>query len=233
MENYNRCPNCGGKMDLSKNKRSMICPYCDSEFLLNQPTASPETGEAPGASVLDDRRYDLRWDYGYLSNYNKDVSESLNSLIYCANELVTSEDIIKYMNRTLLNDSETAGAGVNEGLLSELKARFSGIFLPDEKIIAYGNTGIFSKGKEGMVITNKRTIFAGKKKHKELMHKDIHSVRVEIGMKLPAYYLNGSLDYYLMTMGSHFKLQGAMMALALAYAWEQDPKRERIEIESA
>ena len=148
MENYNRCPNCGGKMDLSKNRKSMVCPYCDSEFLLNQPAAASEAAEAPGASLLDDRRYDVRWDYEYLSNYNKDVSESLNSLIYCASELVTSDEIIKYMRRNLLNDSELAGEGVNEGLLSELKARFSGIFLPDEKIIAYGNTGIFSKGKE-------------------------------------------------------------------------------------
>lgn len=232
MENYNRCPNCGGKMDLSRNKRSMICPYCDSEFLLNQPAVAPQAEAAQGAAILDDNLYDVRWDYDYLSHYNKDVSESLNSLIYCANELVTSGEILNYMRRNLLNDSELAGEGVNEGLLSELKVRFSGIFLPDEKIVAYGNTGVFSNGKEGMVITNKRTIFAGKKKHKELMHKDIHSVRMEIGMKLPSYYLNGSLDYYLMSMGSHFKLQGAMMALVLAYAWEQDPKRERIEIES-
>ncbi len=62
------------------------------------------------------------------------------------------------------------------------------------------------------------------------MHKDIHSVKMEVSMKLPSYHLNGKLDYYLMSMGSHFKLQGAMLALALAYAWEIDPNRERIDL---
>ena len=71
-----------------------------------------------------------------------------------------------------------------------------------------------------------------KKKYNYLMHTDIHSVKMVISLKLPAYYLNGSLDHYLMTMGSHFKLQGAMLALAFAYAWELDPKRERIDLVS-
>ena len=209
----------------------MVCPYCDSEFLLNQPETTPAAG-APmgGRAVLDERHYELLWDYEYLKDYNNDVTASISSLIYCIDELITPAAIMDHIRRHLLNDSELAGDGVNEGLLTELKKRFAGDFLPDEKILAYGNTGIFSKGKEGMIITNKRTIFAGKKKYNSLMHKDIHSVKVTVGLGLPSYYLNESLDFYLMSMGSHFKLQGAMMALALAYAWEMDPGRERITI---
>ncbi len=232
MENINRCPNCGGTLTLSKNRRSMICPFCDSEFAINQPAASPEAASNSNRTVLDDRRYNLLWDFDYLSNYNKDVSESLLSFIHCTDELVSSDAIKQYICSRLLNDNEVAGEGVNEDLISELKKRLSPDFLPDEKIIAYGNTAIFSKGKEGMVVTNKRTLFVSKKKYNYLMHTDIHSVKMVISLKLPAYYLNGSLDNYLMTMGSHFKLQGAMLALAFAYAWELDPKRERIDLVS-
>ena len=230
MENINRCPNCGGTLELSKNRRSMICPFCDSEFLLNNPSTPSEAGPPSGRPILDDRRYNLLWDYEYLSNYNKDVSASLLSLIHCTDELVSSTAIMDYIRSRLLpNDSELAGDGVNESLLTDLKNRLSRDFLPDEKIMVYGNTAVFSKGKEGMVVTNKRTLFVSKKKVFSLMHKDIHSVKVAIGMKLPSYYLNGKLDFYLMTMGSHFKLQGAMLALALAYAWEMDPNRKRID----
>jgi len=230
MENINRCPNCGGTLTLSKNRRSMLCPFCDSEFAIGQPAASPENGASSGRTILDDRRYNLLWDYDYLSNYNKDVSESLLSLIHCTDELVTSEAIKQHICSRLLNDSEVAGEGVNENLISDLKKRLSPDFLPGEKIIAYGNTGIFSKGKEGMVVTNKRTCFVSKKKYNYVMHTDIHSVKMEISLKLPSYYLNGSLDNYLMSMGSHFKLQGAMLALAFAYAWELEPDRERIDL---
>ena len=232
MESTNRCPNCGGTLQLSKNRKSMICAYCDSEFLLNRPEASATEAPNAGASILDPDRFNLLWDYERLSNFNKDVSESLRTLIYCTDELVTSDEIEKYIRDRLLDDSEVAGSGFNEDILSGLKARLSPDFLPDERIIAYGNTGIFSKGKDGIVVTNDKTFFVSKKKYTFLRHQDIHSIRVEVGMKLPSYYLNGKFDYYLSSMGSHFRLQGAMMALALAYAWEEDPDRDRIEITS-
>ena len=232
MESINRCPNCGGTLTLSKNRRSMLCPFCDSEFMLNNPAASSETNTSPDRPILDDRRYNLLWDYDYLSNYNKDVSASLNTLIHCTDELVTSSEIMDFIRRHLMGDKEVACEGVNENLITDLKKRLSPDFLPDEKIMVYGNTAIFSNGKEGMVTTNKRTLFVSKKKYYHLMHKDIHSVKASIGLSLPAYYLNGNLDYFLMAMGSHFKLQGAMLALAFAYAWEMEPNRERIEIVS-
>ncbi len=229
MENINRCPNCGGKLQLSKNRRSMICPYCDSEFLLDQAGPAAGTG-APAPSLLDPDRYILKWDYDYVTGRSRDIKDSVESFIYCANELVGSADIRTYIRNRYLNGDEVAGEGYNEHFLTDIRRRISGDMLPDEQILFYGNTGIFSKGKEGLLLTNKRFFFIEKKKYLYLLHKDIHSVKLDTALKISSYHLNENYEYNVSNISGQYKLQGAMLALAFAYTWEADPRREPIEI---
>ncbi len=88
----------------------------------------------------------------------------LDSMRYCLNSLKTAERVSQYIRTALLTDEDVASEGINQNRIDKIMPKIAGLIEPGERIIVYGDNGIFSKGKEFFVITDKRSIFVNGKK---------------------------------------------------------------------
>jgi len=53
----NKCPSCGGKLNLNSGRNRWVCPYCDSEFQMEIEAKTDE------ASVINKNWFIYEWDY--------------------------------------------------------------------------------------------------------------------------------------------------------------------------
>ena len=59
----NKCPNCSGKLEMAPSRKKMICPYCGSEFSLDESTDTAED-----AVLINKDWFNYEWDYESLIN---------------------------------------------------------------------------------------------------------------------------------------------------------------------
>ena len=226
MEQLNKCPNCSGKLELSSNRTRLVCPYCGSEFKLDE-TTKQEVGDNPIRK--DWFVYD--WDYQKLIG-NPKYNVGVNAFIRTLNEYDSSEKIIEYMRDYLMNFDEISAPGIREDKMSEIARRVAGNMSPDEKIICYNDDGIFVRGKTGVVVTTKRTFFVEKKNIKEIMHTAVPYMLFGYSVGLPELKLGEPYANNISTFNSHFDLMGTVGALIATLAFEQRPDRPKIRLTS-
>ena len=101
---------------------------------------------------------------------------------------------------------------------------------PGERIIVYGDDGIFSRGKEFFVITDKRSIFVNGKKTGSILHREISAVRLDPNGGYPRWKLNNQDSFAVTAIGNKYRLQGAIAALICIFAAEQQGGREKIKL---
>ena len=111
-----------------------------------------------------------------------------------------------------------------------MRGRIRSELTPDERIIVYSDQGIFSKGKEFTVMTNRRFLFFTKKKCSHVFFEDISTLRLTDSSDLAAWYINGDLDCRIPSMEVSGQLTGAVIAFACLTAFERDPGRDRIRL---
>lgn len=63
----------------------------------------------------------------------------------------------------LLTDEDVASEGINQKRIDKIMPKITELIEPGEHIIVYGDDGVFSRGKEFFVITDKRIIFVNEK----------------------------------------------------------------------
>ena len=149
MEQLNKCPNCSGKLELSSNRTRLVCPYCGSEFKLDE-TTKQEVGDNP----IKKDWFVYEWDYQKLIE-NPKYNVGVNAFIRTLNDYDSSEKIIEYMRDYLMNFDEISAPGIREDKMSEIARRVAGNMSPDEKLICYNDDGIFVHGKTGVVVTKR------------------------------------------------------------------------------
>jgi len=226
MEQLNKCPNCNGKLVLSSSRTRLECPYCGSEFRLDE-TTKKEIGDNPIHKDL----FIYEWDYKKLIDDPK-CSPVVLAFVRTLNEYDSSEQIISYMRDYLMNFDAISAPGIREEKMRGIAARVAGKMAPDEQIICYNDDGIFVHGKTGVVITSKRTLFVEKKNIKEMMHTLVPYILFGCSLGLPELKLGEQYANNISSFNSHFDLMGTVGALIATLAFEQKPDRPKIKLTS-
>jgi len=223
----NKCPNCSGQLELSPNRRRLVCAYCGSEFTLDDETRK-EVADKP---VIKDW-FIYEWDYETLRNDPK-YNVCVSPFVHVLNEYDSSEAIEQYIRDYLANFEELSAPGIREEKMQNILNRLSGVFAPDEHIILYNDDGIFVHGKTGVVLTNRRTFFVEKKTYKEIAHVAVPYILFGYSVGLPEIKLGEKYANNISTFNSHYELMGTVAALICTYAFEQRPDRPKIKLTSS
>ena len=223
----NKCPNCNGKLELASSRKRMICPYCGSEFTLDD-TTKEEIGDNP----IHNDWFIYEWDYQKLTE-NPKCSEPVTAFVRALNEFGSSEKIEQYMRDFLFKFDEISAPGIRENNHDAIAKRLAGSMTPDEHIILYNDDGLFVRGKTGVVITNRRTFFVEKKSFKDIMHSSVPYLLFGYSVGLPEIKLGEQYANNIGIFNSHFELMGTAAALICALAFEQNPDRPKIRLTSS
>ncbi|MBQ7556603.1 MAG: hypothetical protein IJT00_00940 [Lachnospiraceae bacterium] len=222
-----KCPNCTARMEYHKTKGAWICPYCDTRVKEEDTDAEKvlKMTESKGIGLNPDLFYferDLRESYR-----KRSTGKCLDSLKYCLDELEFPNETEEYLRRYVSDSDDTSADGINGKLLDNARSVIAQDLEPGERVIVYKDKGLFFKGKEFFVLTDKKMIFVNKKEHLYLYHKDVESSRLDDVLDLPQWELN---DNYRMTVYCSEKLLGALLAMITLYAFEEEPDRKKIRI---
>lgn len=223
----NKCPNCSGKLELSESRTRLVCPFCGSEFTLDE-TTKKEVGDNP---IFKDW-FIYEWDYQKLTE-NPKYNVGVLAFVRALNEYKTSSEIEQYMRDYLMNFSEISAPGIRENQLGDISRRLAGSMVPGERIICYNDDGIFVHGKTGVVITNKRTFFVEKKAFKQIAHAAVPYILFGYSVGLPEIKLGEPYANNIGTFTSHFDLMGTAAALICMLAFEEKPDRPKIRLTSS
>lgn len=220
--NNRKCPSCGAEMELSLSNKCLVCPFCDTHI-------DVEIQDDGNTGMLDEKMFDFLWNLDDLKQY-ENVIAVLDSMRYCLNSLKTAERVSQYIRTALLTDEDVASEGINQNRIDKIMPKITGLIEPGERIIVYGDDGIFSRGKEFFVITDKRSIFVNGKKTGSILHREISAVRLDPNGGYPRWKLNNQDSFAVTAIGNKYRLQGAIAALICIYAAEQQGGREKIKL---
>ena len=220
--NTRKCPSCGGEMNLSISNKCLICPFCDTHI-------DVEIQDDGNTGMLDEKMFDFLWNLDDLKQY-ENVIAVLDSMRYCLNNLKTAERVSQYIRTALLTDEDVASEGINQNRIDKIMPKITELIEPGERIIVYGDDGIFSRGKEFFVITDKRSIFVNGKKTGSILHREISAVRLDPNGGYPRWKLNNQDSFAVTAIGNKYRLQGAIAALICIFAAEQQGGREKIKL---
>ncbi|MCR5805425.1 MAG: transposase [Oscillospiraceae bacterium] len=221
-----KCPNCGAELVLSRSKAMYECPFCGSGF-----DAEKDEKENISRSMnsFDEEIFRVERDFAE-ARRKKQTGKCIDTIIYCMNELRTPEKIESMIRSSLLTSSDTAAEGIKEELINTVRPRIDGELKAGERIIFYKDHGIFSKGKEFTVLTDKRFIFFKKKNTLSAFHTDISTLKLSDSGDCAMWYINGDLEKCIMSMDFSGQLTGAAIALACLSCFDQQHDHERIRL---
>ncbi len=220
----NRCPNCSGKLELSTSKTKMTCPFCGSEFTVDEKTKAANT---EGFAEKDWFIYE--WDYNKIKA-NSQLYTCVSSFIRAINDFGSASKIEEYMKNYLMKYDEISAPGIREDKMRGIRSRIAGYLQPDERVILYDDNGLFIHGKTGTVITDKRTLLVEKKKDTNIPHSGIPYLLFEYSVGLPGVKLGEQYANSIGIFNSHFDLQGTAAALICALSFGDDPERPKIRL---
>ena len=232
----NKCPNCGGKLERTEKENILRCPSCDSEFEAAEMESEEESSETekkskkvdPDSAFTKTAWFDYRVEYKKLLK-GPDSREAMNTFVHCINDLGTSEEILKYIKKELSGISglcwekhkeDKMNAFINKAIKGQISA--------DDKVLLYANSGIFSSGKHGFVVTDKKIVFSAKKPE-TVWFSDLQKIGFETEDDFVFVHLNGQDKTKLGVIdGGSDKPHGVITALICALAFENDPGRDKI-----
>ena len=231
-----KCSQCGGSLKRQRVQRIWICPYCGAKYETEaqenaQAEAQGKTQEnAQGKTAAPAAIYGLNEEvFSVEADLSKVMKDSggagvIRSIVHCMDTFENAGQTETYMLKKISFSDDISAEGVREEQIEKAMPTLNTVMESGERIIAYGNKGIFSKGKEYFVITDKRSIFVNKKKVEEVLHTDLESLKIE---PCGNCYLNEDYDRGIINLDGNGKFQGALLALICMLSLEADPDRGR------
>lgn len=224
-----KCIQCGGNLERLRLKRAWICPYCGAKY---EDAAEAETWarvKAPEPKEhygLNEEVFLVEKD---LSKVMKDKGGAgcIRSIVHCMSTFENAQQVEEYMLGKITFSDDISVKGVREDQIEKAMPLLRTVLDPDERVIAYGNKGILSKGKEYFAVTDRRSVFVKKKNVKAVCHTDIDSLQIE---PCGNCYVNGDYEKGFINLDARGTFQGALIALISMLAFEADPDRDRIRI---
>ena len=218
-----KCVQCGGDLKRLRAQKLWLCPYCGAKY----EDETKEQTEAPADYFgLNEEVFSLETDLGKTMK-NQGGAGCIRSIVHCMNTFESAAQIEEYMLRKLPFSDDISVKGVREDQIRNAMPVLKTVMDADERVIVYGNKGIFSKGKEYFAITDRRSIFVKKKNVKTVLHADIDSLKIEDCANC---YLNGDYDQGIVSLDGNGKFQGALLSLICMSSLEADPDRDRIRL---
>ncbi len=155
--------------------------------------------------------------------------EAMQSFKHCIDDLGTSESIINYLKTALPADPGVYHEGNQPELMEKFAKKYAKKFMePGEKLLFMGDNGFIFKGKSGFVVTDRRIVFSGKQPI-AVAYKDLKKMGFNVGQTYVHIYLNDNGDARIYALrGNSYIPYGAFAALISAFAFEQNPDREKI-----
>lgn len=218
-----KCTECGGNLEHLRLQKVWRCPFCGVRYeddAKEQPSSKEEN------FGLNDEVFSIETDLSKLMKKDG-ASGCIRSIAHCMRTYASAEQLEAYMLKKIPFSDDISVKGVREEQIINAMPLMKTVMDPDERVIVYGNRGIFSKGKEYFAVTDKRSIFVKKKDVKDLPHTDIDTVKVEACGNC---YLNGDYEKIFINLDSKGTFQGALIALISMFAFEADPEREKIRL---
>lgn len=223
----NKCVNCGGQLKMSESRTRWICPFCDSIFEITQGASGAQATSCEEGAGLNPEFFVFETDYRDAAELSH-TGESIRTIAYSMSELGTTDEIEAYIRKHLLDDTDVAAEGINQHLIDSVRSRINAEIEAGERIIFYGDNGVFSKGKDFFVVTNKRSLFMTKKRSKSVLHEEVDFIVLDEGGDIPCFRLNGDIDKNISCVGNKYKLQGCLVALIVLFAFKANPNRKKI-----
>ena len=235
-----KCPNCGGVLDLINGGRAAKCQYCDSEFEIERAASANESAAGKPKKEIKSAFNKPEW-FDYQVDYKKLIflatngDEIMHLFDHCVSELGTSDAIIEYIKSEMPDDTGIYHDRHKPDKLNMfIKKAMKGQLAPDEKAIFYVNTALFSCGRSGFLITDKKIAFSAKKQPIVIYYNDLRKLDFNFGTEGLTYvhiHLNDihPADINCIEGYSHLPY-GPLAALICTFAFEQNPGREKIAI---
>ena len=218
-----KCIQCGGNLERQPLKKAWLCPYCGARY---EEEIREKKADLKGYFGLNDEVFTVEGD---LSKVMKERNGAgvINSIVHCMSAFEKACQVEEYMFRKLTFSDDISARGVREDQIEKAMPVLEQIIGTDERVIVYGNKGIFSKGKEYFVVTDRQSIFVKKKSIKTVLHTDIDTLLIE---GCGNCYINGDYEKGFVNLDAKGTFQGAMIALICMLSCEAQPDRGRIRI---
>ncbi len=225
LTGIDKCPNCGGKLIQLRNK--MHCEYCDYEFKVEGARdADAGIGKAEDGFIKDSW-FDYQVALKKLQK-GSDTKSMMKGFNFCINELGTSGEICDYIIKKLMPKAGIYAPNIKDDKLKVFLKNMRGKVSEHENILFYANTGLFSAGKAGFIITDEKIVF-GAKKIKELYFSELNELAFQSQDDMAILYLNNSYDYPIYGIsGGGGESIGVFGALVATLAFEENQGREKI-----
>ena len=202
----------------------MVCSFCGSEFALDKKTKTTiEEGYA------DKDWFIYEWDYKKIMETPK-LSDSVKAFLRALNEFGTSSKIEEYIKNFLMKYDGVSAPGLHEEKMEGIKPRIAQYLKPGERVILYDDDGLFSHGKTGVVLTDKRTLKIEKKNILDIPHTSIPYIRFGYSFGVPDIKLGEEYSNDLGIFNSQYELLGTVTALICAFSFEATPDRPKMRL---
>ncbi len=218
-----KCEQCGGELKRIKTRREWFCSFCDSRY-------SDEPSETPKPSAkyygLNEEVFSVECDLSKVMK-TENGSGCIKSLVHCMDICENSSEIEKYLAAKCRIPDDVSMKGLREDQITNALPVISKVMDPGERVIVYENKGIFSKGKEYFVLTDKRCIFVEKKNISHVLHTDIDSIKMADSGRCN---INSDYSKSIYNLESTGVFHGALLALICVLSFEADMERPKIRI---
>ncbi|MCD8180575.1 MAG: hypothetical protein LUF26_03740 [Firmicutes bacterium] len=195
-----KCPNCGAAMQLSADEKAFVCPYCDTttpnmlKVVLQNLNSSPQNNTAQTVSPVK-ALFDVRCvDFGDIKA--KKVWEQLCRFINETRN--TAESYITAINNIAGKSIFMSNRTTNPESMRIAETVVSQKYTAGENSVVFLNYGVFSKGKDGVLISDKAMYKVKKTNVTKIAYSELHSLLANTNaLSSSIWHVNGESQFKL------------------------------------
>lgn len=215
-----KCPNCAGEMEIDSVRRIQVCPYCETEMPVSGTVVqTPINAPATIISSL----FVIR-----SIKFNDAGKETWEVLCSSLNSGKNSEQLKEDVIQLAKGKEECATLTWNQELGGRAVQIIVHTMRRDEIYFFYKDSGVFSKLKEGVLLTDKRIYFMKKKRFDFIEYANIRKIQKST-LGGHWYFDN---DYMIDTIGCTNMELGRILAYICMRAYETRRGEHKIVVDT-